>query len=108
VRQADDPRVTVHGASVLAFPVSAAMAAPAPIGAYTDSTGHASFPTLPPGTYRLQVRRLGYAAHAVPLMLPSGCPMVVEVYLGIQSTCLFDCPAMPAHVTVTTCAPKAA
>jgi Carboxypeptidase regulatory-like domain len=107
VRQADDPRVSVQGAAVVVHPAGATAAGPTAIGAYSDSTGHASFATLPPGEYRLLVRRIGYAAHTVPLTLPSGCPVAVEVYLGMQFTCLFQCPAMPAHVTVTTCAPKA-
>lgn len=104
VRQADDPRVPVQGAQVILVRSGRSRNDRAPVGALSDSAGNAAFPSLPAGTYQLQLRRIGYQSHAVSVVVPPRCPVVVEAYLGIQSVCLFQCPAMPGHVTVTTCA----
>lgn len=76
-----------------------------PRAAATDTDGVARLDSVPVGPYRIRVRRIGYRPLEVPLRIEEGCPQRAEVYLEPSPNCLFECPQVPARVTLTSCEP---
>jgi len=68
--------------------------------AITDTAGLFLLSNIPPGTYLLQIRRLGYARRSLPLHVIPGTQNSVTVQMMPVAVCLGDCPPDSALVAV--------
>jgi len=72
--------------------------------AATDQQGVAMFERVASGGHTVDVRRIGYAPFRFVVVLRDKCRReVLEVYVGEQANCLFECPPTPGRAILTTC-----
>lgn len=79
--------VTIRGTVVSAetgqpLPLSIVALRPGHAERFTDERGAFAFPAVPPGTYRLIVRQIGYTPADTALLAPPHTGLVVRVALG--------------------------
>jgi hypothetical protein len=72
----------------------------------TDARGYAEQDSLPAGEYDLLTKRLGYVPLRTRITIVKGCDAWAEIYLTVDPCDIGTCPpAVPARVTLSTCAP---
>jgi hypothetical protein len=104
VRDVDDPETPIAEARVIISP--AADSTRRRVFA-VDAQGTALIRDLTPEKFTIRVHRIGYAPAAFLIPVRGVCKEVLELYLGKQAMCLFQCPPTPARAVLTTC-PRAA
>ena len=104
VRNVDAPERPVSQASVW---IMAGRGDPRSSGhqrGLSDENGLVTIARAGSGDHTIEVRRLGYAPLRLLATLRDNClHQVLEIYIGQQALCLFDCPPTPARAVLTTC-----
>ena len=104
VRDVDAPERPVSQASVW---ITAGRGDPRSSGGrrgLSDENGRVTIERVGSGDHTIEVRRLGYAPFRFLARLRDNCRhQVLEIYIGQQALCLFDCPPTPARAVLTTC-----
>jgi len=103
VRDGDAPDRSVPGATVYLGQDKTNLQAVSTLRASSKADGVVTFERLDPGEYALLVRQIGYAPFEFVVNLRSQCREVLEVYLGQNPLCLFECSPTPGRAVLTTC-----
>lgn len=99
MRSAERPTQSLEGASVLLVRVPHDTLR----RMTTDARGLVPFDSLPVGSYRVTVRRIGYWRADAQASVSAGCRTDLEVYVGLQATGFGDLPRMQTRTVATTC-----
>ena len=103
VRDGDAPDRSVPGATVALGRDEASLQSVSALHVTAKADGVVTFERLDPGEYALLVRQIGYAPFQFVVSLRSQCREVLEVYLGQNPLCLFECSPTPGRAVLTTC-----
>jgi len=103
VRDGDEPDRALPGATVYLGRDNTNLQSASTLHASSNADGVVTFERLDPGEYAVLVRRLGYASFQFVVNLRPQCREVLEIYVGTQPLCLFECPSIPGRAVLTTC-----
>lgn len=105
VRAVDDPTDGLLRATIRVWRVGVDSTRFRRREASADTLGIARFDSLPAGDWRVEGFRIGYKRHSIIVQSVPGCRTVVELYLALSPSCLFECTTTAPRSVVTTCAP---
>ena len=104
VRDVDAPERSLSQASVWITPGRGDPRSSTGRRGLSDENGRVTLQRMGGGDHTIEVRRLGYAPFIFLAPLRDNClHQVLEIYIGQQAVCLFDCPPTPARAVLTTC-----
>lgn len=104
VRDVDAPERAVSQASVWITAGRGDPRSSTGRGWLSDENGRVTVQRMGSGDHMIEVRRLGYAPFIFLATLRDNClHQVLEIYIGQQAVCLFECPPTPPRAVLTTC-----
>lgn len=103
VRDGDSPDRNVPGSTVFLGRDKTNLQSVSALHASAKTDGVVTFERLDPGEYAILVRQIGYEPFQFVVHLRPQCREVLEIYVGVQPLCLFECPSIPGRAVLTTC-----